>query len=233
MSETEPGAPVATDSDALGHHDWHSATYVDGWIKNDATRDETRRVRLRGIARALPLDRGDTVRILDVGGGYGMFTGELLDEWPDAVVVLHDFSIPMTDEARTRLATFGDRVTFHNGDLRDPAWTTGVGGPFDAVVSSIAIHNVRDPAIIRRVYGDIAGLVKSGGTFINVDIVAVPGPLAARAYGRRQAVGRGAGEPATLAAQLRWLEESGFDESDCLWKEGLVACLAAYRRPVA
>jgi tRNA (cmo5U34)-methyltransferase len=179
----------------------------------------------------LPFLPDENLRVLDVGGGYGAFTEEILDEWPRAVVVLHDFSAAMMDEARIRLAAFSDRVTFHSGDLREPGWSAGLAGPFHAVVSSIAIHNVRHPAIVRRVYGDIARLVGPGGCFVNVDLVAVPGPLAARAYGHRREAWRGAGERATMVVQMRWLQESGFDEVDCLWKEGAEACLAAYRKP--
>ena len=50
-----------------------------------------------------------------------------------------------------KLADEGDRIGFVTGDLRDPGWTDAVEGPFDAVVSSIAIHNVREPAICRVV----------------------------------------------------------------------------------
>jgi tRNA (cmo5U34)-methyltransferase len=232
MTDTGPIRRAATDSDPHGHHDWHSAEYVDGWISNDVTHDDIRRPKLRSVARALGFAPEDRVRVLDVGGGYGVFSAEILDEWPQAHVVLHDFSIPMTDQAQTRMAAFGDRVTFYQGDLRQPDWAAGAGRPFDAVVSSLAIHNVRDPQVIRRVYGDIAELVRPGGCFMNVDSMAVPGPFTARAYGRAPAAVSGA-EPATLANQLRWLTEAGFDEVDCLWKEGTGACLAAFRRPVS
>lgn len=234
MTDTGRGARDATDSDAHGHHDWHSAEYVNDWINNDVTHDETRRPKLRRAARSLGFEINDSVRVLDVGGGYGVFAAEILDEWPRAHVVVHDFSIPMTDQARTRLTMFGDRVSFCYGDLREADWFAGAGGPFDAVVSSIAIHNVRDPSIIRRVFTDIAQLVEPGGCFIDVDFVAVPGLLAGGAYGNgRRSAFSSADEPATLVNQLRWLTEAGFDEVDCLWKEGPEACLAAFRKPEA
>jgi tRNA (cmo5U34)-methyltransferase len=233
MTDTGPRGRAATDSDPHGHHDWHSAAYVDGWISNDVTHDDSRRPKLRSVAKGLGFGVEDRVRVLDIGGGYGVFSAEILDEWPHAEVVLHDFSIPMTDQARSRLAEFRDRVAFYQGDLRQPDWAAGVGGPFDAVVSSLAIHNVRDPLVIRRVYGDIAGLVRPGGCFMNVDSMAVPGPRTARAYGRDPSRVGAEEVRATLANQLTWLTEAGFDEVDCLWKQGTQACLAAFRGPAS
>src|SRR5439155_387980 len=45
----------------------------------------------------------------------------------------------------------------------------GLEGQFDAVISSIAIHNVRFPDRIRGVYREVFPLVAPGGTFINLD----------------------------------------------------------------
>ncbi|HEY3116937.1 MAG TPA: hypothetical protein VGK54_09360, partial [Chloroflexota bacterium] len=36
-------------------------------------------------------------------------------------------------------------------------------------------------------------------------------------------------EPATLANQLRWLTEAGFDEAECFWRDGRDALMAAFR----
>ena len=78
---------------------------------------------------------------------------------------------PMFDQARERLGPLAERVEFAQGDLRDPKWVDGMDGPFDAVVSSIAIHNVRDPERIKEIYGEIRPLVAPGGCFANLDIV--------------------------------------------------------------
>jgi tRNA (cmo5U34)-methyltransferase len=197
-----------TSSDPAGHHDWHSVEYVDDWITKDYTRDDERRPVLRRVAQLLPLPRDRAVRVLDIGGGYGMLSREVLDEWPDATVVLHDFSAPMFDQARRRLADVGDRLAFHHGDLRDASWTEGLTVPFDAVVSALAVHNVRDPAVIRRLQRDVFALLAPGGAFLDVDIMR---------------------PPASPETQLAWLRDAGFARAEAVWTDGAQTLLAAFR----
>lgn len=224
---------AATESDPHGLHDWHSQGYVDHWISSDATHDEDRRPHLRRVAQLCAFDRGRPVRVLDVGAGYGMLSAEVLDEWPNASVVLHDFSAPMLGHARERLARFADRVSVHVGDLRDRSWTKGLEGPFDAVVSSIAIHNVREPAMIRQVYADISPLVAPGGSFINIDIIGPAGPLVMAAYGRRSDKPYRKPESdsmaPTLVNQIQWLLDVGFDEADCLGRYDWLTIIGGFR----
>ena len=53
-----------TQSDPGGHHDWHSATYVQDWIGVDG-RDHERPL-LRRIAHLVPFDVDAPIRILDI-----------------------------------------------------------------------------------------------------------------------------------------------------------------------
>ncbi len=77
-----------------GEHDWLSGEYVDEWIRNDVTRDAERRPKLRRAAALLPFNRGCAIEVVDIGGGYGEFTRQVLEEFPVSSVVLHDFSKP-------------------------------------------------------------------------------------------------------------------------------------------
>jgi tRNA (cmo5U34)-methyltransferase len=202
---------LSNPSDPHGHHDWHSRSYVDDWIARDVTRDAVRAPQLAAVARRVPA--GDApVRVLDVGGGYGMLTAAVLDELPQATVVLHDFSEPMLAHAAERLAQFGDRVTYARADLRDRGWTAAVGDGFDAVVSAIAIHNVRDHAVMRQVFADVRTVLRPGGVFLDHDLV----------WG-------GAPAPGSLADQLGWLVDAGFVDVDCAWREPPLALLTAQR----
>jgi hypothetical protein len=74
------------------HHQWHSAEYVEDWIDHDMTRDDERRPLLHRVAALLPATQNPPLRVLDVGGGYGAFSAEVLGQRPDAHVVLHDYS---------------------------------------------------------------------------------------------------------------------------------------------
>ena len=220
-----------TSSDLHGHHDWHSSEYVEGWISGDVTHDDDRRPTLRRLASLIALGTGSAPRVLDLGGGYGMLSREVLEELPEANVVLHDFSEPMLAQAKTRLAEFGDRVRYVLADIRERGWSELVGGPFDAVVSSIAIHNVRDPAVIRQVYRDVFGIVAPGGSFFNLDFVQPAGPRTAQALrlSDRQRSDTDAVERPTVANHLRWLVDAGFVETDCLLRDDRQALLGAFR----
>ncbi len=256
-----------TQSDPAGMHDWHSSAYVQSWI--DAYRDEERVASLRRIANLIPFDPEAPIRVLDIGGGWGPVTRVVLDTFPNAHVVLHDFSEPMLAEARGYLEEYGDTVTYVRSDLLRPDWAAGVGGPFDAVVSCIAIHNVRFPDRVAGIYQEIFPLVAAGGCFINLDHVAA-GELIRRASRHAQQMeqrqrlfeetGRwtplseitlpsGMGrrpdahaqpsaedlkriashEPATLANQLRWLLEAGFDEVECFARDRAGVLIGAFR----
>lgn len=199
----------ADDSIRIDHHDWHSPGYVEEWIARDLTRDDERRERLRQMLAFAAVPAEAELAVLDVGGGYGVVTEEVLRTFPHARVTLQDYSQPMLDQARTRLAQHAGRVSYAVGDLRDPRWAAAVGGPFDLAVSAIAIHNLRDPGHIAACYRAIAGLLKPDGVFLDYDLFELIGGL---------------------DAQLRTIRDAGFAAADCLWREGRVAIVAA-RQP--
>ncbi|MGH7047720.1 MAG: class I SAM-dependent methyltransferase [Stellaceae bacterium] len=199
MSSTHDAVPI-------DHHDWHSASYVDQWIARDLTRDDERRVRLRQMLAAAGRPADAELAVLDVGGGYGVVSEEVLRAFPRAHVTLQDYSQPMLDQARQRLAGHGEQVRYTLADLRHPAWARAVGGPFDLVVSAIAIHNLRDGAQIAACYRAIAGIVKPDGIFLDYDLFELIGGL---------------------DAQLRAIREAGFATAECVWQEGRVAIIAA------
>lgn len=192
----------------VDHHDWHSPGYVAEWIARDLTRDEERRLRLRQMLAAAPFPADAEIAVLDVGGGYGVVSEEVLRAFPRARVTLQDYSPPMLDQARERLAAFSGRVEYALGDLRDPAWTAAVGGPFDLAVSAIAIHNLRDRGEIAACYGAVAGVLKPGGMFLDYDLFGLIGGV---------------------EAQTETIRAAGFAAVDCLWQEGRLAVLAARR----
>ncbi|MGH7029386.1 MAG: class I SAM-dependent methyltransferase [Stellaceae bacterium] len=202
MSSADDGIPN-------DHHDWHSSGYVDEWITRDLTRDDQRRKRLQQMLAFAAYPSEAEITVLDVGGGYGVVTEEVLRACPNAQVTLQDYSQPMLDQARQRLAPHANRVRYAMGDLRDPAWVLQVGGPFDLVVSAIAIHNLRDRAQIAACYRAIAGLLKPDGVFLDYDLFELIGGI---------------------EAQLATIRDAGFAEVDRVWQEGRVAIIAA-RQP--
>jgi tRNA (cmo5U34)-methyltransferase len=175
---------------------------------------------------------GRPLRVLDVGGGYGALSAEVLEHWPDAQVTLQDYSDAMIAVARKRLARYGARVTYTMADMSEPAWVSHLEGPFDAAVSALAIHNLGEPELIRSVYCDLFSVLRPGGTLFNLDLFFPPGPALVDLYRRdptRDLNWEVHAGPAGLESHLGWLHDAGFSEVDCVWKDAEQALLWGLR----
>ena len=187
---------------------------------------------------ALELVTGPVARVLDLGAGTGLLAAQVLAAHPAAEVVLLDGAPAMLEEAR---AALGESASYVEGDLAGdlPA------GPWDAVVSALAIHHLADhdkAALFSRVHGGL----RDGGVFVNAEQVAGPTPWldevyehrherAARALGASDDEWHGALDRmrhdrcATVEQQLDWLGEAGFADADCLFKDHRFAVIVARR----
>jgi trans-aconitate 2-methyltransferase len=97
-----------------------------------------------------------TERVLDAGCGSGRVTELLLERWPGASVIALDASGQMLDQARERLARFGDRVAFVRADLSRPLPVDGTVG---AVLSTATFHWVRDHDAL---FANLAAVMRPG-----------------------------------------------------------------------
>lgn len=169
------------------------------------------------------------LRLLDLGAGTGKTTAFVLSEYPQGTAVAVDLFEEMLEHARRRLADFGRRVTFVQGDFLEE----DLGGGFDVCVSALAIHH-QDPegkrAVFRRVYDALA----PGGLFLMLDWTKFSDPemheRALRVASRhvRQRVRRAdvveawihhwrdLNIPDTVADMCHWLGEAGFAQADCV-----------------
>jgi ubiquinone/menaquinone biosynthesis C-methylase UbiE len=198
---------ATTENRSIGEHDWHSSEYVDWWITRDQSRDAERRQRLRDMLAQAGIAADADIAVLDIGGGYGVVSEEVLAAFPRAHLTLQDYSEPMLAAARERLAAYAARTSFVLADLTEPAWVERVGGPFDLVVSAIVIHNLRDLALIADAYRGVARTLKPGGVFLDYDLFF-------------DELG-GADHHAGL------LEKAGFARVECLWRQPPLATLKA------
>jgi trans-aconitate 2-methyltransferase len=105
------------------------------------------------VVERLPL-RGDE-RVLDAGCGSGRVTEELLARLPDGSVVALDASPQMVEEARRRLAGFGDRVAYVVADLGRPLAIA----PVDAIISTATFHWVPDHDAL---FANLAAVLRPG-----------------------------------------------------------------------
>ena len=195
-------------------------------------------------------------RFLDLGAGDGILSAVLLARYPAAEPVLVDFSPPMLAAARERLAPLATQPTFLEADLATPAWRDAVAtyAPFDAIVSSFAIHHLEDERK-RALYGELLDLLAPGGTFAHIEHVAADAPWMTRAfdaamidaiweYGRRsdQALTRDAAATAyasrldrddnrlaPLDTQCAWLRDAGYTQVTAPFRWYEIAVFGGYR----
>ena len=198
--------PAKARSFHVHEHDWHSAAYVDEWIDKDITRDAERRPILRKMMGFAPFEKNAALRALDIGAGYGIVTEEVLRAFPRARVTWQDYSRPMRDQAQKRLARYEKRLAYVVSDLLDASWGKELPGPFELVVSGIALHNLRDRKAIFRCYDVIRGLLAPAGCFLDYDYFQYAGGL---------------------ELHLAAMRDAGFARAECVWQEGAAAVLKA------
>ncbi|MBI4332414.1 MAG: class I SAM-dependent methyltransferase [Chloroflexi bacterium] len=166
---------------------WQNPEHIDAWFADRPRQSDHQRLRAQ-LVKLLPFEAGAAIRVLDVGAGDGALSRDVLSVYPRAEVVCQDFSDVMLTRSGERLAPFSGQVTFVKSDFRDPGWTRPIPGMFDAVVSSVAIHNVTDhartadPGRIRGIFAEVFRLVKPGGCFLDYDHMYAPGPVTEEVY---------------------------------------------------
>jgi tRNA (cmo5U34)-methyltransferase len=155
--------------------------------------------------------------VLDLGTGTGETLAAVLGAHAGATAVGVDKNDAMLAAAQRRLA--GESVEFLEAQLTDPL----PAGPFDLAVSALAIHHLEGPDKA-ALFGRIAGVLRPGGRFVLGDVVIPLDPADAVVP-----VEPDHDRPSTLADQLRWLDDAGFD-ADAVWSEHDLVVVRADRR---
>jgi trans-aconitate 2-methyltransferase len=132
--------------------DWDAATY--DRVADPMTRWGT------AIVERLPL-HGDEA-VLDAGCGSGRVTELLATRLPRGRVVALDASPSMIEEARRRLAVFGNRITYVVADLGRPLPLGGLA-PVDAILSTATFHWVPDHDAL---FANLAAVLRPGGRLV-------------------------------------------------------------------
>lgn len=217
------------------HDEWHSIDFVREWYRWKETTGVDRPELEREVRLLRCLLPGvGAPRVLDLGCGPGRLSRWILQSFPEAEVTGLDISAACGEVAQEVVAEHRGRFRFVLGDLEDPSALAGLG-VFDAVVSSLVIHNV---AAERRrdLFAAVAGILRPGGVFLNFDHVGFSSPTLAPMLESLQAeyisempariqarfvrsganTGRGAGM--SLKETLEALAEAGFAPVDVFWR---------------
>lgn len=174
------------------------------------------------------------IRVLDLGAGTGILSCLIADAYPNARITLVDISREMLAIARECLGV-EPRIRYLQANIA----LLALPGEFDAVVSALAIHHLRDDEK-HELYGDIHKALAPGGVFVNAEQVRGPTAALDARYDEKwlaevhaleateeeiaQAHKRMAEDrTATLEVQLAWLREVGFKDVDCWYKHGRFA----------
>jgi tRNA (cmo5U34)-methyltransferase len=142
-------------------------------------------------------------RILELGVGTGMTSRQVLARHPGAQLV-------GIDESESMLAAADLDADLRVSRLEDPL----PQGPFDLVVSCLAVHHL-DADGKRDLFRRVAAALHPGGRFVLADVVVPENPdetvtPTTPGYDR----------PDSLADQLDWLAETGFEaETTWSWRD--------------
>jgi len=165
-------------------------------------------------ARAAAAVEADT--ILELGIGTGETAKGVLASHPEARLTAIDSSEEMLERARSAVPDADLRLA----RLQDPL----PDGPFDLVVSALAVHHLDGPGkqdLFRRV----AAVLKPGGTFVLADVV-VPEDEADVVT----PIDWEYDLPDRVDDQLAWLGEAGLD-AETVWSYRDLAVIRATRPP--
>jgi trans-aconitate 2-methyltransferase len=179
--------------------DWDAATY-------DRIADPQVRWGSAVLER-LELDGAGT--IMDAGCGSGRVTELLAERLPNARIVALDGSSSMIEQARVRLAPFGERVTFVLADLMRPL---PLDEPVDTVFSTATFHWIPDhDALFANLAGAMSPsarlVAQCGGAGNLTSVVRVLGNLGADTF-----IGKVFAAPEETEARLR---RAGFVDVGC------------------
>lgn len=187
------------------------------------------------VARYCPV----SPRILDLGAGTGILSAAIVDRSPAAQLQLLDASPEMLRQAAIRLVGRQPQMFVQSLDADLPP------GPFDAIVSALAIHHLND-AEKRTLYSRVLTALAPGGIFLNAEQVSGRSSRLqnlfeavhldrARALGSSEHEISGAvqrmsyDQCATVTDQVAWLTEIGFDDAECFFRSFRFAVFGAWK----
>lgn len=188
------------------------ATYRE-WVRGEIPHYDRLQESIAGATAAI-----DAAAILDLGTGTGETLAGVLHRHPLARAVGVDESEGMLAVARGRLEEYD--VTLRVADLLDPL----PAGPFDLVVSALAVHHLDGPGKA-TLFSRVAGALRPGGRFVLGDVILPPDVSSAVIP-----LTDGWDKPSTVAEQVGWMEEAGLAVT-VLWQEDDLAIFSADRPP--
>ena len=215
-----------------------------------------REEQLTALISQVPFRPNDNFFIVELACGDGSLATAMLEVFPKATMLAMDGSPNMLGAARGRLTGFGRRAEAAPFDLGSDDWLDRVSGA-GCVVSSLAVHHLPDPAK-RGLFESVFERLSPDGALLIADVIAGSTPQAWHLHadlydmiaveqslsttGSRDLFMRLEQErwnvfrypdpsdmPATVADQLIWLSDAGFQDVDCWWLKAGHAVFGGYK----
>jgi SAM-dependent methyltransferase len=174
-----------------------------------------------------------------------------LQLYPNARVVLTDFSSKMIEEGRRALQDCEGRFDYVRFDMEHEQWPSALPSGLDAVVTSMCVHHLSDERK-QRLFSEILAHLAPGSWYLNYDPVTADDPVVEEAWQRANdlldpeaALKRAHMSPlehdrhenhirhmVPLTRQVGFLRAAGFEAVDVFWKH-LENVIYGGRRPLA
>ena len=193
---------------------------VAAWESGIFRRWPYRHTMIRKVVQLLSAHRPDSpLHVVEIATGPGLMALNLLREIPHLTYTGLDYSVPLSEFARRRLSQFGSRAEVWHEDANEDGWIQRLRTPVQAFVSLQAMHDLGNRDSVARIYAKAFDLLDDEGLFVNVDFVTAPSKPNTNDPGRLP-----------VASHFDVLCELGYAWTDCIAREGDMACLVAGKR---
>jgi len=231
---------------------WKSDIGVNFWKSTESDRERRRAGHRLLMAELLPFGTEESFTFVDLGAGTGAAARTILDRYSAGHAILADYSPQMMAQGKTELGPYEGRYDYVEFDLSQPGdWPAGLPATVDAVISSLAVHHLKDERK-QSLFAEIRAHLAPGGWYLNYDPVRPPDPVVEEAWlragDRRDPSAEHKRHHMTseekfryenhvrymipLDPQVGFLRAAGFEGVDVFWKD-LDYVIYGGRRPLA
>ena len=148
--------------------DFHNSEHAKRWIEETAHKRPWRPEFFNLYVEALNEKFDHPIAMLELGSGPGLLAEQILRHCTVRSFDALDFSAAMLSLAYSRLEPLLERIRFVQRDFRLSEWVKGLG-PYDAIVSMQAVHEVRHKRRIPALLDQVYGLLEENGLFLFCD----------------------------------------------------------------